>query len=674
MNWQDLHEQIRPHLTPAKGTWPKNGEHRYFCVFHPDSKTPNLDINEEKGAFICRACGKAGKLTDLARHLNIPIERRATGDYRVNDANATWMLCKLGVNPQTQEHFSIKPDFKAQAWKYPIFDWQTNEFLGHRYKSYDAHAERKYWEDGGIGARVYFGRVEGPVTYLAEGEKDVWILAQAGLPSACITGTAITVPDDLREALEAQGVEEIRILYDLDSAGKKGARLVVETLGDQFTVKVLQLPKSLGKSGDVADLHRIKGDKFKGAIENLPVVSLTRRKYDENGIIGKVADKGFLRSYVDYCKDKTDAPHIFHLAVGLGVLGAALGNNALIPCFYGDLKLYPNLWVVLVAPTGFYRKSTALMMGKRLLRSAVPKALMPDDCTPQKLAVVLRDNPAGLMTISEFTRLLASFEREFMAGTKEMLTEMYDSPEEWVLERKSSKKVVIKDVSLSLLGATTIAWLEERVKARDLEGGFLARFLFIAGTERGPRPRRCGDVNHHIYLKLQEHLGAVAELEGRADYSLVEDDLRDWIYNYERLAEQGGMPPELVGMYARTGTTVQKLALLFQISMTSSSLKITPEAAEKAKTLLEYIHQQTAKVTRSFADNWFGRELEKVVRILGNNGGEITRQELMRATRLKSRQLDEVVKALHEQGRLEIKKMEASSGGGPRPTVYVLLG
>lgn len=671
MSWETLFQEVASKLEPAKGHWPKNGEYRYFCPFHEDRRKPNLDINVEKGAFICRACGKAGKLTDLAKHLNIPIERQSRGDNRVNDANAVWMLGKLGINAETQDFFSIKPDFKAQAWKYPVFDWRANEFLGHRYKAYDAQADRKYWEDGGVGARVYFGRVDGPVIYLAEGEKDTWILSQNILSAMCITGAATAVSDDLADALKAQGIEEVRIFYDLDEAGAEGAKRIVETLGDRFTVKVLQLPKNLGKGGDIADLYRVEGKDFKKAVEELPVTSLTKRKIDENGIIGEVAGEGFLRSYVAYCKDTTDAPHIFHVAVGLSILGAALGNQVVIPCFYGDLELYPNLWTVLVAPTGFYRKSTALSLGKRLLRSSVPRGIMPDDCTPQKLAHVLQDNPAGLMTISEFTRVLVTFDREYMAGTKEMLTEMYDSPEEWILERQTSKKVTIKNVSLSIMGATTLAWLQDRVKARDLEGGFLARFLFITGTERGPRPEKRVGVNQHIYLKLQEHLKEVSELEGRADYSLVEQDLRDWVYNYERLAEQGGMPPELVGMYARTGTTVQKLALIFQLSMNPPSLKITPEAAEKAKAFIEYVHQETGKVTRSFADGWFGRMLVKVQEYLKSVGGGATRQALMRATRIESKVLDRLETTLIEQGVLDIKTGESTGRGRP-PKIYIL--
>lgn len=667
MSWEELHGRVRAILQPARGTWPKNGEYRYFCPFHDDRRNPNLDINVEKGAYICRACGKAGKLTDLARELGIEV--KSHGNSRLSNAGAEWLLRKHGISPETAKLFGIRPNFKKQAWQYPVIDWKTDEVLGRRYKSYDAKADNKYFEDGGIGARVYFGRVDTSTIYLCEGEKDCWILSQAELPAVCITGGASAVPGDLKEALHSRGIEEVRILYDLDSAGREGAKKVVEALGDASTVKVLQLPQNLGKGGDVADLYRIKGDKFKQTIEELPVTSLTKRKFNENDIIAKVADKGFLRSYVDYCRDTTDAPHIFHLGVGLTILGAALGNNVKIPS-WADQMIYPNLWVVLIAPSGFMRKSASIRLGQKLLRHAVGKAVLPDDWTPEKLARILQDNPAGLLTISEFTRILAILDRDYNLGSKEMLCELYDSPEEWTLQRQSTSNVIIKDASVSLLGATTLDWLEEQVEAKDLRGGFLARFLFLSATERGPDVDEQPAVNPIIREKLKGHLEHVSNLEGVADYSLVWSDFRSWLRNYERLAESGEMPAELVGMYSRTGTTTLKLALVFQASLTPQ-LEITPEAMEKAQAFIQYIHEVTRRVTRTFADGWFGRLLVKVQQFLEEQGGKATRQEVMRHTRVEKRLLDRVQETLVEQGVIDTK-MGGSEGPGRRPKIYVL--
>jgi len=394
-----------------------------------------------------------------------------------------------------------------------------------------------------------------------------------------------------------------------------------------------------------------------------------RRYINEAEVLAKVADKGFLRSYVDYCADSTDAPHIFHLGVGVGILGAALGNNVRVPS-WARQEIYPNVWLVLIAPSGFMRKSASLRLGKRLLSQSVPKALLPDDWTPEKLASILQDNPAGLLTISEFTRILAMLERDYNLGSKEMLTELYDSPAQWVVERQKTKKRIIENAAVSLLGATTSDWLEDRVKSKDLRGGFLARFLFLPARKRGPRVTKRPGITHAIALSLSDHLKAVAELEGQADFSEVWEGFDDWLYRYEVMAESGGMPPELAGMYSRTGTTTLKLALIMQASL-RPQLEITDEAMRKAITFIEFVHSVTAKVTGSFADDWFGKQLNRARQFLQDQGGEASREELFRYMRIEKRRLDAVIETLREQGFLQIGKGE-STGGRP-PTVYRLI-
>lgn len=394
-----------------------------------------------------------------------------------------------------------------------------------------------------------------------------------------------------------------------------------------------------------------------------------RRYINEGEVLAKVADKGFLRSYVDYCADTTDAPHIFHLGVGVAILGAALGNNVRIPS-WARQEIYPNVWLVLIAPSGFMRKSASLRLGKGLLSRSVPKALLPQDWTPEKLTAILQDNPAGLLTISEFTRILAMLERDYNLGSKEMLTELYDSPAEWVVERQKSKKRVIENAAISIMAATTLDWLEDRVKSKDLRGGFLARFLFLPATKRGPRVTKRPDSTHAIRLSLSDHLKAVAELEGQADFSEVWEDFDDWLYRYEVMAESGGMPPELAGMYSRTGTTTLKLALIMQASL-RPQLEITEEAMRKAITFIEFIHNVTAKVTGSFADDWFGKQLNRARQFLQDQGGEASREELFRYMRLERRKLDAVIETLREQGFVEVGKGE-STGGRP-PTIYRLI-
>lgn len=402
-------------------------------------------------------------------------------------------------------------------------------------------------------------------------------------------------------------------------------------------------------------------------IEKKPRPHPGARTYEPD-ILNKVGSSGFLRSYVQNCIDSTDAPPVFHLGVGLVILGAAMGNRVHIPS-YGHQIVYPNIWLVLIAPSGFMRKSTALNLGKSLLVQAVPKRMLPDDFTPEKLADILKDEAAGIMTISEFTKILQILDRDYNRGAKEMLTELYDSPAHYVIQRKMGGKTTITDAAISLLGATTLDWLQERVKKRDLEGGFLARFLFLPATQRGPRITEIPDIAHSIRLSLTDHLKSVAEMEGVADFSLVNKIYNDWLYKYERHVESGGMPSELTGVYSRTGVTARKLAVIFQASLKPGELKISPDAMQSAMAFIEYIHQATAQVARGFGDSWFEKQLIKARQFIISREGRVTREELMLHMKIKARDLDEIMRTLRESGEVEFST-EKTSG---RPvTIYTL--
>lgn len=397
-----------------------------------------------------------------------------------------------------------------------------------------------------------------------------------------------------------------------------------------------------------------------------------RRYVNEGEVLAKVADKGFLRSYVDNCRNTTDAPPEYHIAVGLSILGAAMGNSVRIRA-YGGLTVFPNLWMLLIAPSGLMRKSTALYIGKNLLQDSVPMRVLPDDWTPEKLIDVLTENPAGLLVVSEFTRLLEQFNKEYMGGAMQMLTELHDNPSRWVKERTKTKKKIIEEPAVSLLGATTLDWLQESVQAKDLRGGFLARFLFLPATDRGQPVKLQSASRHAVWLAQKDHLVNVAELRGEANYDDVFDVYEDWLGPYQMGAEMkmrgDDRHADLIGLYSRSGVTALRLAMIFQASR-RPQLRVTPEAMKDATTFLEYVHQATSRVAMGFTDSWVGSQRQKVLQLVEAHG-EMKKSELLRKLQhLKVQQLDSILTTLLQAKML--RKETKDSEGGRRAEVFRL--
>src|SRR6185437_12922248 len=85
--------------------------------------------------------------------------------------------------------------------------------------------------------------------------------------------------------------------------------------------------------------------------------------------------RGLLADYVAFATPLTDAPQTYHLAVGLAVFAALLGNRVSIP--FGPRPLFPNLFVALLGRSTFSRKTTSIAIGQRLLTHFEGQLVLP---------------------------------------------------------------------------------------------------------------------------------------------------------------------------------------------------------------------------------------------------------------------------------------------------------
>lgn len=146
-----------------------------------------------------------------------------------------------------------------------------------RYKYLDRRGDREkvWWKGGhmhwyGLGA----AREHGDPLYLVNGEPSVWACDQEGVAAVCLCAGEGTPPSrEMVSELRRAGFESVRIVYDLDKAGREGAlkvRQAIAAAGMEATV--LQLPAYLGEKGDVDDLHRWHGDALPEVLSGLPEI------------------------------------------------------------------------------------------------------------------------------------------------------------------------------------------------------------------------------------------------------------------------------------------------------------------------------------------------------------------------------------------------------------------
>ncbi len=192
---------------------------------------------------------------------------------------------------------------------------------------------------------------------------------------------------------------------------------------------------------------------------------------------------------------------VFHQAAGLWLLATAVGRR-----LYGEapwgVKLYPNLYLMLIAGTTFYRKSTAYKLAEQVARAAIPHMLMPTPGSPERFQEALagrmpgnydklgRDQQERLTKAQPFAAqrgllkdevagLFGAINRkDYMVGMKDLLMELYDCPD-YVDKDTQTGLNIVQNAALSILGVTTPSSLSSAVSLGDWDNGLLIRFALL---------------------------------------------------------------------------------------------------------------------------------------------------------------------------------------------------
>lgn len=359
--------------------------------------------------------------------------------------------------------------------------------------------------------------------------------------------------------------------------------------------------------------------------------------------------RDFITEYVKYAETLTDAPKAFHNFSALAILSAIVGSKVYLPA-YGGNNLYPNLWIVLLAKSSVYRKSTCLGMASNAIKAVNDDLILPDEWSKERLIQNLAANSQGIFIWNEFASVMAALKRDYMSGATEMLTILYDCPESYKRVLQSAA-IKIERPCLSILGASTTEWFCKSFKEHALAGGYLARFLYVAPKEKNgfmawPQAR---DQEKQDFLKAI--LNKISQVKGPADPSNIKEDYEMWLRKHEDSVPDGIMG----GFYARLGAYCLKLTMLYQISL-NRSLILEKDSLERAIFTIDaaktYIQDL---VTNEFSFTPQQEQLNKVFRIVREQPG-ISWGLWLQRSNMKARDLRALEQTLIESIRIRKEK------------------
>jgi hypothetical protein len=426
----------------------------------------------------------------------------------------------------------------------------------------------------------------------------------------------------------------------------------------------------------------------------------------------------WLDGYLSYAGEACPlTPDILHEGMALWLLATAATRR--MKFGLGGIDIYPNLYILIVATTSLYRKTTAMEMAKKVLRAAnLESLLLPEDATPEALfdelagvkpanfdSMMQEDKNAWLLGRSvaaqraimrdECSALFGLMKKDYNAGLTELLLQGYDSNSGRLRKQLKSKGLItVRDLSLSFLGATTPFMLGKYMSDEEQQNGFKARFAII--TPDGPPVWRdvAGPVGIPALLTQQLRRMFMDILpwhngQRPGGSSMLNDVISPPVTQVQASAEavrqmqayskatsfdliqNRSLPDGMTGNYARLGTQLVKVAMLMA-AVEAEELPIRVEARHvyAAQEIVERWRESLHRLQRDIARSHQNVE-EKVLDYLRSAGeGGASLRDIKRDCGFKQNNMaQDALVSLGEEGVIEQVKMPAPGGKGGRPSV-----
>lgn len=396
-------------------------------------------------------------------------------------------------------------------------------------------------------------------------------------------------------------------------------------------------------------------------------------------------------------------PALFHRSYGLALLATAIARRVYVQA--GDELLYPNLYMLLVAPSTLYAKTTGLNVGLKLLDMAgLSNFLLPTGVTPQSLVTELtnrvpqtfgdwsQDDKADWQKERQFAAqrawwmdeaasLLDLFKQKNTADLLGMILKLYGSPSKLTASTVGRGRETVRYPYLSICGPTTPAAMRNHLKNSELWGdGLFARFLFVtpdtAPVDAFYQPKiempagLAEHLNKMAFLRLElpkENMTNTIQPPPAIQAILASGVFEKWkAYKsgiFDLLVKEA-VPEKLFALYGRLHTTAIKIAMLLATSdfvemAEGNPLIIRSEHWARAQIMTEEYRASLHRLVENAShpiddeDQELAERIIKRISTTTRNSRRELAQDLHMAAGMHRSHLDLIINQLIADGRLE---------------------
>ncbi len=338
----------------------------------------------------------------------------------------------------------------------------------------------------------------------------------------------------------------------------------------------------------------------------------------------------WLDTYLEYTSFQ-EAPKKFHLWTGLSTLASAVQRNIKYP--RGYFNIFPNLYVALVAPSGF-TKTTASDVSIKFLKEVKDIELIEEKVTSWYILQYFDEltKVKGECCVTMYAPEMKTFLGDLnKAELVAMLTSFFGCPSTSSFRTKGSGVAKFKNICLNLLACSTPEWLTLGTTTDEIAGGFTGRFVYIFEDvpERSfafPEDFVTPDIKA-LEKPLIDDLNHISTLKG--DFIITDQAKAEYLIWYTTRDKECN-DERLKGYYARKRDLIFKIAMLLSVAQ-DDSLIIDEEILHVTWSILSNIEEKMKAAFSGIVDDPSLKYKDRVVGQLAKaKGQELSRAELIK--------------------------------------------
>ena len=405
--------------------------------------------------------------------------------------------------------------------------------------------------------------------------------------------------------------------------------------------------------------------------------------------------RGFLTDFVLATRG-IETPTLLSFWSGVWTMSSALKRDAYFR-WYPD-PLYPNFYIVLVAPPRICAKSTAVrqfgekvidtfpkfyddpkmewMKTVNLLRTKVTPEALELAMVPQTIQMKVngetflatRDSEVSVV-ISELATFLGK--QKYNTGLINNLVDLYDCKDVDSKDTVGRGHVEFKNIFFTLIGATTITGINESIPSEAMGGGFLSRLILVHSpkpTRSYPEPLEV--VGGPTRKDLAKRLAWIAN-NAQGEYYFSDEAKRYFnkLYATHRKVLVQATDSES-DQKSRYDIHLRKLALILKAQRYEDGKEISLEILKEAEDILDFTYEAAKGITAEVGASFYNSSYLKVKNVIKERE-KITRRQLLQrfsGAGINAELMTKILIHLYQEGVITItlkgKNMKTVSANG----------